>query len=146
MRHELAPGTGDPGNFAIGDCTTQRNLDDTGRRRAAASGNRFRENGIKRADVYSSQWCRCRETAALIGLGEVRDLPALNSFYENYEVSVSQTNELKQWLGARSPGAPLILVSHQVNIRVLTGRSTRTGEIVVGRLGADGKISVLGSL
>jgi len=146
LRHELAPGTGDPGNFTIGDCTTQRNLDDTGRQRAIATGKRFRDNAIERADVYSSQWCRCRDTATLLGVGEVKDLPALNSFYENYEVSAAQTNELKQWLGARNPAAPLILVSHQVNIRALTGRSTRSGEIIVGRIGADGKITVLGSL
>jgi len=31
IRHALAPGTGDPANFRIGDCSTQRNLDDRGR-------------------------------------------------------------------------------------------------------------------
>ena len=30
MRHALAPGYGDPANFNILDCKTQRNLDQTG--------------------------------------------------------------------------------------------------------------------
>ena len=38
MRHALAPGTGDPKKFSISDCTTQRNLDDTGRAQARTIG------------------------------------------------------------------------------------------------------------
>ena len=30
IRHALAPGTGDPKNIDLTDCTTQRNLDDRG--------------------------------------------------------------------------------------------------------------------
>ena len=146
MRHELAPGTGDPNHFQIGDCTTQRNLNQAGRERAAATGERFRTNQIVRADVYTSQWCRCGETAELLNLGEVRHLPALNSFYENYEQRTPRTQELKMWLSQRKPGAPLILVTHQVNILALTGTSTSSGEIVVARLRPDGTVIVLGKL
>ena len=146
LRHELAPGTGDPDNFQIGDCTTQRNLNDTGRTRATATGKRFRQNGIERAQVYSSQWCRCRETAKLLGIGEVNDLPALNSFYENDEERTPQTKRLLQWLDARKPGAALVLISHQVNIRALTGEPTRSGQIIVAQRQPNGKIVVLGKL
>ena len=31
IRHALAPGTGDPDNFRIGNCATQRNLNSQGR-------------------------------------------------------------------------------------------------------------------
>ena len=146
LRHELAPGIGDPNNFQIGNCTTQRILSDTGRKQATTTGERFRENGINRADVYSSQWCRCRETAKLLGLGNVLELPALNSFYENYEKRTPHTQQLKEWLDARNSSAPLVLVSHQVNIRALTGEPTRSGEIVVAQILPDGKIVVLGKL
>jgi len=44
--HTLAPGTGDPANFRIGDCSTQRNLDDRGRMQAKSIGNWLRSNGI----------------------------------------------------------------------------------------------------
>ena len=30
IRHALAPGNGDPDNFNINDCTTQRNLSESG--------------------------------------------------------------------------------------------------------------------
>ena len=98
MRHELAPGIGDPDNFDVDDCTTQRNLDATGRARAHATGDRFRDNGIVSADVHSSQWCRCLETARLMELGTVRELPPLNSFFENMEDGPEQTAALKEWL------------------------------------------------
>jgi len=146
LRHELAPGTGDPDNFQIGDCSTQRNLNDTGKKRARATGDRFRANGIASAEVYSSQWCRCRETAQLLELGEVNDLPALNSFYENDQDAAPRTGQLQEWLSARDPGKPLVLVTHQVNIRALTGQPASSGQILVIRLPTDDRIEVLGKL
>ena len=85
IRHALAPGTGDPDNFRIGDCATQRNLNDEGRKQARQIGQWLREQSIASAKMYSSQWCRCLETARLIGLGPVSELKALNSFYERPE-------------------------------------------------------------
>ena len=35
MRHATAPGTGDPPDLRLGDCTTQRNLSEEGRKQAA---------------------------------------------------------------------------------------------------------------
>lgn len=146
MRHELAPGTGDPQEVKIGDCSTQRNLNDEGRQQAAATGTRFRQNGIDSAEVFTSQWCRCRETAKLLDIGTIQDLPALNSFYENYKQRAPQTKQMRTWLAEHKPGKPLVLVSHQVNIRALTGESTYSGQIVVARLGSNGEIKVLGKL
>lgn len=146
MRHELAPGTGDPEHFNVGDCATQRNLNDVGRERASTTGKRFRDNGIVEAEVYSSQWCRCKETAALLGIGTVQELPALNSFYENYEQRAPQTAALKAWLLRHSSGKPLVFVTHQVNIRALTGRPASSGEIIVAKIDRTGEVVVLGSL
>ncbi len=69
MRHAIAPGTGDPSGFDIGDCSTQRNLDDRGRKQARKVGQAFRAAGIAVDRVLTSQWCRCRETARLLELG-----------------------------------------------------------------------------
>jgi len=146
MRHALAPGTGDPANLTIGDCATQRNLSAEGRRQAAETGDRFRANGITQARVYSSAWCRCRDTAELMRLGPVETLPPLNSFFRSFERREPQTDALKEWLAEQKPGGPLLLVTHQVNIRALTGAYTRSGEIVVVRRKADGAMTVLGSL
>ena len=146
MRHAYAPGTGDPANFTLGDCTTQRNLDARGRRQAAETGERFRRNGIDRADVLTSQWCRCRETAALLDLGTVTDLPPLNSFFGNRDRGPAQTEALRDWLSKRDSSVPLVLVTHQVNITALTGIYPRSGEIVVARRSAEGGIEVLGRI
>ena len=94
IRHALAPGTGDPPEFSLRDCATQRNLSDAGREQAVRIGHRFLDNGIKNARVYSSQWCRCLETAALLDLGDVTELPALNSFFRRFEREEEQTAEV----------------------------------------------------
>lgn len=86
LRHALAPGTGDPAEFQLAQCTTQRNLNETGREQAKAIGQWLRAKGVKNAKVYSSQWCRCLETASLLGYQEPIELPALNSFYQNWQL------------------------------------------------------------
>ena len=80
LRHAIAPGTGDPVNFKLGKCATQRNHSHTGRKQAVTIGERFRANGYDKARVLSSQWCRCLETAKLLSLGPVEPFAALNSF------------------------------------------------------------------
>jgi len=146
MRHALAPGVGDPANFDVTDCTTQRNLDVAGRAQSREIGERFRVAGIASAAVYSSAWCRCRETAQLLGLGDVTTLPALNSFFRAWERQEAQTNDLRAWLTQWGGDGPLVLVSHQVNIRALTGLSTRSGEMLFMRIAKDGAVEVLGAI
>lgn len=146
MRHALAPGIGDPVDFDVNDCATQRNLSDEGRRQATAIGDRFRAHGIGSATVLSSAWCRCFETAELLALGPVAILPTLNSFFREPQRREPQTAALRTWLERPDTARPLVLVSHQVNISALTGVFTRSGEIVVARRAPDGAITVLGTL
>ena len=146
MRHALAPGTGDPPNFDVGDCSTQRNLSDAGRRQAARSGARFRERGIMAADVYTSAWCRCRETADLLKLGNVRRTDLLNSFFLEPSKAAPQTTALKAWLNGYQTDSPLVLVTHQVNITALTSVYPRSGEIVVVQRLSGGRFRVMGAL
>ena len=146
LRHALAPGTGDPSAFALGDCSTQRNLSAEGRAQATRIGARFRENGIRTAHVFSSEWCRCMDTARLLRLGSVEKLALLNSFYKHIDRRAPQTASLKQWLAAREKNAPLVLVTHQVNITALTGVYPASGELVVVRLSEDAEFAVVGSI
>ncbi len=147
MRHALAPGTGDPSNFDVDNCTTQRNLSDGGREQARATGERFRRNGIEQAQVYSSRWCRCLETARLMALGDVMPFEGLNSFFRNRGTEPAQsaaTRELIQKHVAAS-GPPLLLVTHQVNITALTDVFPSSGEIIVVRPTA-GDLELLGRI
>lgn len=146
MRHARAPGVGDPLGFKIGDCKTQRNLDERGEEQAKAIGEAFRKNGIMDADIRTSQWCRTRDTAKLLDIGKPEDLVALNSFFRRPQRRAQQTEELLQWLQARKPGKPLVLVSHEVNINALTGISPASGEIVVFRLTGEGGVKLRGRI
>ncbi len=146
MRHALAPGYSDPAGFDVDDCSTQRNLSEEGRSQARAIGETFRKAGITDTNVYSSAWCRCLETARLLGLGEVTQLAPLNSFFEARARREAQTSALKKWLRAYDGAKPLVLVSHQVNISALTGSPTSSGETIVARIDANGAIDVLGSI
>ncbi len=147
LRHAQAPGYGDPAEFRLGDCGTQRNLDENGRAQARALGERLRAAGLESARVYSSQWCRCLETASLLGLGPVEALPALNSFYQRPEARESALAELRRWLAAQpSDGPPLVLVTHQVTIRAITGAGTPSGGGSVFELNGTGSPTLLGRL
>lgn len=130
IRHALAPGTSDPDNFDIDDCATQRNLSDEGRAQAARLGGMFRDNGIVEADVYTSAWCRCRETAELMDIGTPEALPAINSFFRSMQREAEQTRALKEYVETRQSDRPLVLVTHQVNITALTGIFPQSGEII----------------
>jgi len=146
LRHGLAPGTGDPAAFDLEDCSSQRNLSGQGRDQAQRIGARFRANGITEARLFSSQWCRCLETAKLLGLGPVEPLPALNSFYERLEDRDKQTWDLTDWLAGQSLATPLVLVTHQVNITALTGVYPASGELVIVKRSEAGVLSVIGTI
>jgi phosphohistidine phosphatase SixA len=148
IRHAQAPGTGDPPGFAIGDCTTQRNLDAIGREQALRLGERFRAAGIAQARILSSRWCRCRETAELMALGPVGSSPdALDSFFAAPQREASaRTALLRLVTGLPQVGPPIVLVTHQVNITAITGIVPASGEIVVVRREGDGSLVLAGRI
>ena len=147
IRHAYAPGTGDPDNFRIGDCTTQRNLNDQGRAQARQIGQWLRMRGIESARVYSSQWCRCMETAKLMGLGPVAELPALNSFFERPQDRQPNLTDLRAFLSKQPEnGALIVLVTHFVTISAIAGQGVSSGEGVALRLTGDGTVEVVGRL
>ena len=145
IRHANAPGVGDPINFKLGDCRTQRNLDQTGREQARRLGAQFVSHQVAVGAVLVSQWCRTQETAELAFPSRVRENANVNSFFGDSTSQPAQTaaalNILKRWQG---PGA-LVVVTHQVNITALTGVVPTSGEGVVVRSKADG-IEVIGRL
>jgi broad specificity phosphatase PhoE len=147
LRHALAPGFGDPSGFRLGDCSTQRNLNPAGRDQARAIGRRLHAAGIDTARVYSSQWCRCLETAKLLGLGPVTELAALNSFFERPQDRTPNLEALRAFLSAQPRHGPLIvLVTHQVTIAEIAGKSVASGEGVVLRLTEPAAFEVVGRI
>lgn len=122
----------------LDDCSTQRNLSDEGRAQARLLGQRLRAAGLDAALVYSSAWCRARETAELLSFGPVSHLPPLDSFFEDRRVAAERTAALRAFLNAGRDGPPCILVSHQVNITALVGVFPADAELMVLLPRADG--------
>ncbi|MGY5453497.1 histidine phosphatase family protein [Agarivorans sp. MS3-6] len=143
LRHAIAPGNGDPTHFDVNDCSTQRNLSPEGQQQASAIGEQFRLHGIDRVRVFSSQWCRCLDTARLLKFGEVKELLALNSFYRQFQRQEQQTQTLKEWLAQQNLTLPTVLVTHQVNITALTGVYPQSGELILVKRREHGEVRVV---
>lgn len=131
MRHALAPGTGDPAGFVLENCSTQRNLNDEGRQQAERWGDLLRAQHSGAISVYSSQWCRCLDTASLMALSAPQQLPLLNSFFAGRGNGDKQTTALVQQFASAQLAQPTVLVTHQVNFTALTGIFPRSGEAVI---------------
>lgn len=145
MRHENAPGYGDPENIKISDCSTQRNLDDLGRQQSKKFGEWLRQNSIEASAVYSSQWCRCLETAKLLEMGRVKELPALNSFFQMPEMRESNLKALTEFIAKQNNTSKLIImVTHFVTIQAITGEGLASGDAVLIKLNSPGAYETIG--
>ena len=148
LRHaRTTPGIGDPPEFRLEDCSTQRNLSDAGRAQARRFGAEFDRRGIQVDEVRSSRWCRCLDTARLAFPGlEVQPLEALDSFFTDGSNGGTRTAALRDYLRALPATRRAVLVTHMVNITALTGESPAMGEALVVRAGASRAGEVLGWL
>jgi len=147
LRHSLAPGVGDPENFDLRDCSTQRNLSAVGRQDAQDVGRWLARREIKIARVESSRWCRAKETANLLNLGKVRLNRNLDSLFEEADaLNHPQTIKVRrQIVDHRNKSGMLILVGHFVNIAAITNVGVDSGEGVLVRADSKGVIKVVGS-
>ncbi|HKQ65517.1 MAG TPA: histidine phosphatase family protein [Methylomirabilota bacterium] len=145
LRHSYAPGSFDPPDAKLEDCSTQRNLDEGGRAQAARVGEAFKKNAIAVGKVLSSPRCRCLDTARL-AFGRVEPLDALQGALNDGELRRRRLAETRAVVDAHRAGAPLVIVTHGSVVTDLTGRSIRMGEFVVLRRGADGTRTVAGQL
>ena len=131
IRHGNAPPGygGDPPGFKIDDCSTQRNLDDTGREQARALGEAFRKHGVRVDRALASPWCRCLETARLMAVGGVESSWALVPDRDpNAPLRLIELKALVYtW---RGPGT-LVLVTHALTVRPLIGILPGQAETIV---------------
>ena len=143
IRHAIAPGNGDPDNFNIKDCSTQRNLDKKGINQSKKIGLFFKSNKIKIDKVLSSEWCRCTDTAKY-AFENFETFDALNSFYdERFSANeTKQINDLKQYIKNWKSDKNLVFVTHYVVISSIFNTGTSSGEIIV----SDKNFNILGSV
>jgi len=143
IRHAYAPGGGDPDNFDINDCSTQRNLSDTGRVQSQKIGNFFKKNKISIGKVYSSEWCRCKETAS-IAFKEYETKNFLNSFFSakfanNRKMQIIDFNK---FISTWDKDQNLVFVTHYVVISEILNYAPSSGEIVI----SDKSLKVIDTL
>ena len=147
MRHALAPGVGDPENFVVNDCSTQRNLNQEGRQDARDIGSWLERRDVKILRVESSRWCRAKETAQLLNVGKVRLNKNLDSLFEDesdWATHPQTKNVQKRILNHRDKRGLLVFVGHFVNFQAVAGVSLDSGEGALVRANAQGEIKVMG--
>ena len=143
IRHAYAPGSGDPKNFNLNDCLTQRNLSRSGKEQSKIIGKLFSEYNIKIKDVYSSEWCRCKETAS-IAFKKFETKKFLNSFYSAQFAKnrINQVKEFENFLKNWDKKGNLIFVTHYVFISEILNYAASSGEIIF----TDKNLNILDTL
>ena len=143
IRHALAPGSGDPENFDLNDCNTQRNLSNQGIKQSKRLGLFFLKNQIPIDLVLSSEWCRCKDTAKY-AFENYETFSALNSFFShNFQKNkYTQMKDLREYLKSWRSDKNLILVTHYVTILEIINKSSSSGEILI----TDSKLNLLGTI
>ena len=143
IRHAYAPGSGDPDNFNLNDCSTQRNLSIDGKRQAQYIGEFLIKNEIKIDKVLSSEWCRCKETAK-IAFENYETKSFLNSFFSQKfaKYKDNQIKELKKYINNLESDKILVFVTHYVVISEVLDYAPSSGEIVF----SNKKLEKIGSI
>ena len=143
IRHAIAPGNGDPNNFDINDCSTQRNLNENGIEESKKIGLFFKNNKIKIDKVLSSQWCRCKDTAKY-AFKNFKTFDALNSFYDEKFAAneAKQIKDLKNYIKRWNSDKNLVLITHFVVISSILNTGASSGEIII----SDKNFNIVGSI
>jgi phosphohistidine phosphatase SixA len=145
VRHSYAPGTFDPPTAKLDDCSTQRNLDESGRAQARHVGDAFRQHGIVVGTILSSPRCRCLDTARL-AFGPPQPWNVLQGALNDDARRQQQLIAIRQRIAEHVSGPPLVLVTHGSVVTDLTGLNVRMGAFVVLRRTPDGRHTVVGEL
>ena len=143
IRHALAPGSGDPENFELQNCSTQRNLNEIGIQQSKKIGLIFKKNEIKIDNIYSSEWCRCKDTAKY-AFDDFETFDALNSFYD-IRFAANEDKQIKdfyEFIDSIDSKNNIVFVTHYVVIGAILNIGTSSGEIVV----TDKNLNIIGSI
>ena len=144
IRHALAPGNGDPVNFELEDCSTQRNLNQQGIDQSIRIGEEFRNKAIPISRVLTSQWCRCKDTA-FYAFNNFIEFSDLNSTYSSkfQQNKFDQISSLINYINNTDlKKKNEIFVTHYVIIGALTNYYPDSAEIVI----TDKNLNVLSTI
>jgi phosphohistidine phosphatase SixA len=144
LRHAAAPGTGDPANFDITKCASQRNLSDRGRQQAEKIGALVAARAGDPERVLTSRFCRARDTARIaFENSEIEEFEPLDQLPADEAIANAANARVTEEVSGFSGSGNMVLVTHLENIRALTGVSPREGEAVIVAPSDDEGLRVL---
>jgi phosphohistidine phosphatase SixA len=149
MRHSDAPGSGgygDPPGYRLDDCATQRNLSEEGRAHALRTGLELRKHAVRFDRVFTSPWCRCKDTARLMLGKDAEVYDPLSNLVGRAEHRDGQVKALKAYLAMLDAKTRVLFVTHGIVIGALTGINPASGEMVIVKVGPGGEPQLAGRL
>lgn len=143
LRHANAPGTGDPANFDITKCATQRNLSDRGRQQAKRIGALFAARAAPVEKALASNYCRCAETARLAFGEALTELDSRLDFMPgDAEGNEEKALALIEFIRGYTDSANLVMVVNEDVAQRLVGVVPREAEaLIVARGGETLKVA-----
>lgn len=145
IRHAQVGGGDGAVRDPSGRCHNERRLTGAGKGQARAIGRAFRVHKLA-PKVLASPFCRTRETAQL-AFGKVQVVELLGEIATADAAGRSAFETGLRELIMRERGVkPLVLVTHQPNIELMTFESVDLAEAVVARSDANGELTLLGRL
>jgi phosphohistidine phosphatase SixA len=146
LRHAMTEKKADADAVNFDDCATQRNLDDQGRRAAAAIGDGMMRLRIPVAEVLSSPFCRTRDTA-LIAFGRARiDVVLTSRGKPDSDEEQARLPEIRRLLSTPPAGGNLMLVGHSPAMDRLAQIHVDEAEMAVFKPLGDGRFELLGRI
>ena len=146
LRHAITPGTGEPANFDIEKCSTQRNLSDRGRQQARKMGALFLARSDFTERVLSSRYCNSLDTARIVfGDRIVEPFAPLDRLSQDEAAAKTQNDAVMKAIRSYSGSGNMVLVTHLENIVSLTGSAAREGEALIVRPEGEG-LHILGRI
>ncbi len=144
LNHANAPGSGEPANFDLENCRTQRNLSDRGRQQARRIGALLAARSAPFGDVYASRYCRTVDTANLVfGESAVELLDALDLVTGDEERDAEAFNTVLELISGYSGSGNMFLVTHPENASAWLNIRSREGEAIIVAPDGEG-LRVLG--
>ncbi|NMG38766.1 histidine phosphatase family protein [Chelativorans sp. ZYF759] len=132
LNHANAPGAGDPANFDIESCRTQRNLSERGRHQARRIGALLAARSAPVEEVYAGRYCRTLDTANLVfGESAVELMEALDLVTGDEERDAEAFRAVLERVTDYSGSGNMFMVTHPENVSEWAGIRSREGEAII---------------
>lgn len=137
LGYSRTPGGGEPLRPDLGDCENRKSLTDRGIQESRRIGMRFAARAVSINSIYSGEFCRALETAKLaFGRRDVETKAYLNSIVGGADpdaIPPELIAAVEEFYGAGN----LLMVTHPVLIKAISGTTPRQGEAIIIAPGAN---------